>query len=93
VFWNPGRAHHLRRTAGLGLLGMGAGPPLGRSTRPQKKWFQVIRFTAWLATGMHRTEHCVGERRVPGCSAPPAPVSPAPGSMLPSAPQPANASP
>jgi len=60
---------------------------------PKKKWFQVTRFTAWLATGMHRTEHCVRERRVLRCSAPLKPVSPAPGSMPPSSPQPANALP
>jgi hypothetical protein len=41
----------------------------------------VTRFPALLAAGMHRIEHRVRERRVPRCSAPLAPVSPAPGSM------------
>ncbi len=53
----------------------------------------MTRFTAWLAAGMHRTEHRVRKRRVPRCSAPLAPVSPAPGSKPPSAPQPAFALP
>ena len=42
---------------------------------------------------MHRTELRVRERRVPRCSAPPNPVSPAQGSMPPSTPQPASALP
>jgi len=36
---------------------------------------------------MHRTEHCIRKRRVPGCPAPLKPVSPASGSMPGSAPR------
>jgi hypothetical protein len=62
-------------------------PPRQRPA-DQKEWFQVTRFPALLSAGMHRTELRVKERRVPRRSAPPELFSPAPGSTLPSAPQP-----
>jgi hypothetical protein len=55
--------------------------------RPKRKWFQVTRFTARLATGMHGIEHCIPECRVPRLSAPRKLFSPASGSVLSSAPQ------
>src|ERR1035437_6969054 len=69
----------------MGQAGYPPGPPA--KATPQKKWFQVTRFPAWLTTGMHGIEHREQERRTIRLSAPRWPFSPAPGSMLPGSPR------